>query len=199
MPLSISDSDIKIYNAALAFLGIPEVSSFLEESATANTGNKVYADVIEELISTYPWRFAMQKENLARVAETPPEPWEGFYQLPSKAKMVRNVFIDEYPAPFDVYGRLVSVRVQATSPSVVSAAFTVIPPVSQWPGYFRQAAILQLAARVAMPLTMDFDMAQQYDQRAQFQLMKAKTADAQGRTPGRINTKTFIQARRNRG
>jgi len=196
MVLGVSDTDIKVFNAALAYLGIPEVESFVEGSATAATGNRLYSDALEEILAMYPWRFTMERGDLVRTADTPPEPWEGMYQLPSTAKNVRAVQIDGFNAKFDVYGRLVAVMVQDTSTATVSADYSVMVTPSQWPGYFRQAFVLHLAARLAMPLTMDFDFAAQLDQRAQYQLAKAKNMDAQGRTQSKIDTKAFIRARR---
>jgi|DEB0MinimDraft_12_1074336.scaffolds.fasta_scaffold06674_4 hypothetical protein len=197
--LSVSDSDIKVTNAALSLIGIPPIVSFIENSATADAANRAYADTLEAVISLYPWRFAQETATLVRVADVPPYPWEGFYQLPSDAKNLRTVYIGDFKAPFDVFGRLVAVRVQATSSEVVKATYSVMVNPSEWPGYFREAFIMKLAARLSLPLTMDFDLSGQFEQRSEIQLRRAKSIDAQGRTQPRLDTKAFIRARRTGG
>jgi len=197
--LSVSDSDIKITNAALSLIGIPPIVSFVESSTTADAANRAYADTLEGVLAMYPWRFAQENTNLVRVLDEPPYPWEGFYQLPTKAKNVRNVFIDGNKTKFDIYGRLVAVMVQETSPAEVTAVYSRMVNPSEWPGYFREAFIMRLAARLALPLTMDFDLSNQYDQRAENMLRFAKSIDAQGRTQSKLDTKAFIRARRTGG
>ena len=119
--------------------------------------------------------------------------------MPTAAKNLRNVFVDGFKTKFDVYGRLVAVMVQESSPSTVSAVYSRMVNPSEWTGYFREAFIMRLAARLSLPLTMDFDLASQYDQRSQIMMRQAKSIDAQGRTQSKLDTKAFIRARRTGG
>jgi hypothetical protein len=57
--LSVSNSTIKAMNAALAHIGVPEITSFLDESLPARVGNLLFEDTLENALSQYPWRFAL--------------------------------------------------------------------------------------------------------------------------------------------
>ena len=56
--------------------------------------------------------------------------------------------------------------------------------------------ILQLAASIAMPITQDEQTAGFLNQEAERMMLRARSRDAQGRTPSRLDTKMFVKARR---
>lgn len=195
-PLSVSDSALKAFNAALSLLGLPNISSFLDNNPQARVGNALAGNSIEAMLAEYPWRFARKQETMAASVTTAPAPWESMFTLPAETLLVRSVWDGDQKILFDVFGGEVATMVNTAGAYDVKAEVTYAPSVGQWPGYFRQAAITRLAADVCMPLTQDERFALQLEDKAMRQMAYAKTRDAQGRSPSRIDTKSFIRARR---
>lgn len=189
-------SDIKIFNAALSLLGVPKVGSFLENSSSARVGNQVYADTLEDALSTYPWRFCQNIERIypAAIVDVPPQ-WESIWVMPEECLNIRTVRVDGQIAQFDVFGRHITLNIAADTTATVIAEFTVLTKPSNWAPYFRAAFIAHLCSVIAMPITQDERTAAYWQQQADIKMRKAKTVDAQGRTPARIDTKMFIRAR----
>ena len=195
-PLSVSNSSIKVMNAALAQIGVPEISSFTENTLAAKTGNRLFADILEHELSAYPWRFARDRVALSRLTDTPPPPWTGLYQLPNSALVLHTIYVDDYIDSFDRFGYKIAVNVDSNSTSTVTAEYTNTISAGSWPGYFRRSFIMSLAAAVAMPITQDEQMSLALQKESEIMMARAKSRDAQGRTPSRLDTKLFIKARR---
>jgi len=195
-PLSSSNSSIKVMNAALAELGISPITTFLDNSIAARTGNALFNDILEEALSSYPWRFARDRITLAALPGDAPAPWNGMFALPTSALAVHSIWEDDQKAAFDVYGRKVALMAAFDTSAVIKADVTITVDPSLWPGYFRRAFILKLAAAICMPITQDERTAGFALQRGERSMMQARSRDAQGRTPSRIDTKGFIRARR---
>lgn len=199
MSLSTSQSDIKVFNAALAEIGVPKISSFTQNSIASRTGNAAYADILEEALSAYPWRFARAQIKLTRLDEDAPAPWVAVYALPREALVVHSVREGRQLTQFDVFGRSVAVMTPHASLDQVDAEITQLVKPDNWPGYFRRPFIVYLAASITMPITQDERLAGLMAQKAQAMFAMAKSRDAQGRTPSRIDTKAFIRQRRSSG
>ena len=199
MVLSVSDSTIKVYNAALTRIGVPKVNSFLETSIASRTGNVMFEDILEAGLCEYPWRFATRRVTLIRSGSTPPGEFEGMYTIPTSVRHVQKVYEDDVrSAKFEIFEREVAVNVTATDTTVVSVDGTVMVSPSEWPGYFRQAFIKYLAGEIAMPITQDERLAAGLQQAGAMALAKAASRDSQSRTPPRVDTKMFIRQRRSR-
>ncbi len=201
--LSASDSNTKIMNAALALIGANAITSFLDDSLEARTGNALFEDTLENALSMYPWRFAQRTVLLSRLSETPHDPWEGFYQIPGGMRVVRRVLVGtstvHSDAEFDVFERRVAVKVASTSTELVYAVGTYMVDPGQWPGYFRLPFIQFLASVICVPITQDEDRADMLQRDAQNGFARGASRDSQGRTPQRLDTKSFIRARRSGG
>ena len=195
-PLSISTSSIKILNAALAEIGVEPVGSFSENSIAARTGNTLFSDVLEGALAAYPWRFARDRVEVQRLNETAPAPWSGLYQLPGSALSVHSVYEGDQKTVFDVFGRKIAVMVPDAAPNKVWAEVTAFVDPDQWASHFRRAFTLELAAALAMPITQDERLAGMKRAEARDAMAYAKSRDAQGRSPSRIDTKMFVRARR---
>lgn len=195
-PLSVSNSNIKVMNAALAELGVNPISTFLDNSIAARTGNAMYADVLESALSAYPWRFARDRREMQRLVDAAPPPWESVWQLPAAVLNVVAVYEEDQKVLFDRFGTKIVTMTSEAYGGTLWVEGTVSVDPSLWAGYFRRAFIVALAAAVAMPITQDEGLAAYKSQEARALMEFAKTRDAQGRTPSRIDTKMFIRNRR---
>lgn len=195
-PLSISNSTIKVMNAALVQIGVNSISSFLENSLAARTGNALFADILEAELAGYPWRFARDRVKLSLSDAPPPPPWSAVYQFPTGALAVHAVYEGDQKTIFDRFGQKIVTMTPADPPREIWAEVTMTVGPDQWAGYFRRAFTLALASALVMPLTEDQSLAEKTAQVAAAAMAYARSRDAQGRTPSRIDTKAFVRARR---
>lgn len=197
--LSVSNSDIKVANAALNELGINPITSFTDGNKTARTINMAFADVVEEALSLYPWRFARATRIIQRLSKTPPPEWEGVFGMPTEAVALQKVWVDDGDTKFDTNADGILVNVGASSSAVVKADITIYMTADKWPGFFRRGFIFYLASALAMPLTQDENLAVAMEKKAMARIAVAKSRESQARTAPRIDTKTFIRQRRTGG
>lgn len=203
MVLSVSDSTIKVANAALNLLGVRAITSFEENSIAGRTLNTAFEDALEEATTKYPWRFCTRRVVAQRdefdFNDNLPAPWTGGYVIPYSIRMVRTVYVDDVVVPFDVFERYVAVMVGENSTSVVRVEGVVAVSPQYWPGHFRSAFIAFLAGKIAMPITHDERLADYWIKTGEELLARGASRDSQGRTQQRLNTKMFIRQRRTGG
>lgn len=193
--LEISDSDLDVFNAALAKIGVRAVSSFLENSQAARVGNAIYADELERILTTYPWRFAYAQRAMTRLDIVAPSPWETMWDK-GNLLVVRNVFENDSQTQFEVFADGVATRTSAAFDGTVYGSGTIAVEPERWAGYFRSAFIDHLAGELAMPILQDERIAQAMYNKAEVSMRTAKSRDAQNRTPTRLDTQLFVRARR---
>ncbi|MBE3637357.1 hypothetical protein [Mangrovicoccus algicola] len=195
--LSVSNSTIKVMNAALAELGVPPISSFTENSISARTGNAKFLDTLEGAISAYRWRFAQEVFTLQQSGDVqlPPD-FHSAWRIPREAVAVHVAYANGRRVRWDVLGEDVIIEWPSqTTPAVTVEASAVKAP-EGWPGHFRRYFIPLLAAELAMPITQDESRAVGLFQLAEQRFALAKSRDAQSRSPRRIDTGAFVRARR---
>lgn len=87
-------SSIDISNLALAHLGDEaNITSFTEGSAQAEHCRRYYPMARDALIEKHTWNFAMRRESLALLDETPPPSWLYVYACPTTAVRVVSVLL----------------------------------------------------------------------------------------------------------
>lgn len=194
-PLAVSGTNIKVLNAALALLGVNPVTSFLDDSIAARTGNALFADTLEAALADYPWRFARDRVSLTQLELPAPPPWSAVFQMPSNALSIIAVYEGDQKVLHDVFGGKIAVMSPGEA-SVFWAEITATVGPDGWAGHFRAAFIHVLAGVLAMPLTQDEQLTAYVSRKGETLMLKAKSRDAQGRSPSRVDTKGFIRARR---
>lgn len=196
-PLSTSDSSIKVANAALNEIGHRPITSFVQGGLAARTLNTVFADALEAALSLYPWTFAKRHIAVQRLSADPPAGWDALYQIPGEALVVRTLYLGRRTIPFDIFEDRVAADIGLNTNEDIRIEATVYKEPSAWPGYFRRAFVFDLASQICVPITQDQKMALELQKWATILYSKAKSRDAQGRTSQRLDTQTFIRARRN--
>lgn len=76
-------SEASICNKALTFLGANRISSLDEDSLEAKLCKEHYADVRDDLLRSHPWKFALARVELAKIATAPAFGWDCQFQLPN--------------------------------------------------------------------------------------------------------------------
>jgi len=154
----MADSRVQVASQALARLGEPAISSFAEDSDTAEKVNQLYEPTILQLLSSYDWSFATKRAALEIDASgTPINQWTRAFLMPTlrvervgKPLAVYNSTSLSAPKVFnfEIAGRWI----YADYTEVVIEYISRVPE-TQWPGYFHTLAIEALAATLALPVT----------------------------------------------
>lgn len=147
-----------VASQALARLGEPAISSFLEDTETAEKVNQLYEPTILNLLSRYQWVFASKRAALAiDGGKTPANEWTyGFLMPTARTEMVGQPYrvynSTAVSAPeffeYELEGRYV-----LTNATTIVIEYTQRLAESLWPGYFERLAVEALASVLALPVT----------------------------------------------
>ncbi len=154
--MSISKEDVA--SQALARLGEPAISSFEEDSDTAEKVNQLYEPTVLQLLGSHDWHFATQRRTLSEdAAGTPVNEWTRAFLLPTlrtervgKPLSVFNSSQVNAPQFFDYE---LQERWLMTNATTIVVEFVARANEAQWPGYFQTLAVEALAAVLALPVT----------------------------------------------
>lgn len=153
-----TDSKEDVASQALARLGEPAISSFEEDSDTAEKVNKLYEPTILQLLSSYDWSFATKRASLPiDAAGTPINEWTRAFLMPTlrtdrvgKPLAVYNSTSLRAPKVFEFE---ISDRWIFSDYDTLVIEYIYRVPESMWPGYFHTLAIEAVAATLALPVT----------------------------------------------
>ena len=84
----MSDTAITLCTKALIKIGAKSITSFEEETAEAEVANQLYEPCLQNLLASYPWRFALTQKNLARLTDNPVADYQYAYHLPNDCVLV---------------------------------------------------------------------------------------------------------------
>ena len=178
-----------IVSQALIMIGEAPISSFTEGTGGLVAGN-IYATTRDDLLTAYRWRFAMRKNSLSRLVDTPRNEWEYAFQLPSDLLML----VRTYPnSTYEVYRDFLY-----SNNASVDIDYVYRPDVGFFPAYFVKALIYKLAEEMAISITNNQGLAERMEMRATKALAKATYVDSQGRPADPIVSRPFIDVRRGR-
>jgi len=91
--MAAGDTALTICSDALLMLGAKPISSFDEGTDEASVANRLYSDIKNQAIVTYPWSFSFKKTSIARLITTPTNEYRYEYQLPGdRLAAPRNVY-----------------------------------------------------------------------------------------------------------
>lgn len=154
----MTDSRVDVASQALARLGEPSISSFEEDSDTAEKVNQLYEPTVLQLLGSYDWSFATRRKELSEdAAGTPINEWKRAFLMPTlrtervgKPLSVFNTTERRAPQVFDyeIQGRWLF-----TDFETIVVEYIGRVPEAEWPGYFHTLAIEALASTLALPVT----------------------------------------------
>lgn len=154
----MASSKEDVASQALARLGEPSISSFDENTETAEKVKQLYETTIQGLLSSYEWVFASARVALNKDgAKAPANEWSFGFLLPSqRVDLVGNPYRFYNSAAlrspeffdYELEGRHV-----LTNSDVMLIEYTERKAESAWPGYFEKLAVEALASTLALPVT----------------------------------------------
>jgi len=191
-------SDIALCGGALIRLGAEPITGFADGTAEADIANALYPMVRDGMLSAYPWSFATAQRSLAQLSGVPVADFAFAYQLPSD--FLRALSLGRGGAGLSAAtGRGAEYRVHErrihTNVEMPVLTYVFRPAESAFPPYFDKALTDKLSAEFCLPITENTARADLLHKLAEQSFQQAKTADAQGQSPGRIEDFALIDAR----
>jgi len=164
-------TDIEIASQALTLLRADTISSFSQGTNEAEICDLLYASHIQYILSIYPWTFATKKRMLNQDTTDPINEYTYSHIIPSEALLIWAVFntdaVGATPVrDYDVYSDGASARRIFSNHPALYADYVIYPDENAWPAYFTQFAIVSFAARLAVPVTGNADLAAYYEKEA---------------------------------
>ena len=81
--MATGDTKLSICSDSLIMLGASPLSSFSEGTDAAQICDRLYDDMLVQLLCKFPWSFTLKKSQLARLADAPASEWTFAYALPA--------------------------------------------------------------------------------------------------------------------
>ena len=184
---------IAVAQKACALIGMQPITAFTDDSSEAIVLNAIYDEIVESELAGYPWRFAMAQRTLNRLVSVPASRWDAAYQIPSDILMVRAVTVSDNTIEFDRYDDNIYCDAGVNDTVVLDGTYRVLE--TDWPAFFRLGIEYRLAAALASGVSMQADMAQLFDEKAELQIRKAKHIDAASQTTRKVNLNRLVNAR----
>ena len=180
-------SDIDNASNALQMIGAGSISSFDDPGAGAAVAKALYEPLLTAMLTDTYWRFAMKKQSLNRLSQTPNNEFKYAYQIPTDSLKVERV----YPRIFyKIYRDLIY-----TDASTIDIDYVYRPETSLIPSYFTLAFTYKLASEFALSVTDDVAKNGLYEQKFREAQGKAFTADAQQNPQTPIQDHPFTDVR----
>jgi len=189
---------------ALSMLGAQNIASLTEGSTEARAANQFYALSRDELLASYPWRFAQKQITLAQIINDKAGAWGFAYQMPVdclKIGLVRppygaGALIDEgVLATLAFSYSLEAGKIYSHIDKAVLLYTGVQENTSLYSALFVEALATKIAARLAMPLTKSMEIQGRLVQLAQMSVSAAMAADANQTAHFDQGVGDFIKAR----
>ncbi len=192
----MSDSKFDICSKALVLVGANTITSFTESTTESKVASQLYESTLENMLTRTRWRFATTQAQLSRATAAPTARWDAKYAVPSGTMIIHTVTVGDNPINYDRYGD--DIYCNASSTDTVVADYTFQPSEANFPPYFKQALVFELASLFAGAIARNDSLSTLYQNRAIAQLAIAKAQDAQAQTTRRVDVDRF-RNRRNTG
>ena len=192
----MADSKFNICSQALVLVGANTITSFSENTTESKVANQLYESTVENMLTRSRWRFAAKQAQLSRSTETPTARWSAKYSIPSNALLIHTITVNDNVIEYDRYQD--EIHCDASSSDIVVADYTIQPSEANFPPYFKQALIFELASLFAGAIARNDSLSNLYQNRAITQMAIARAQDSQAQTTRKVDTTRF-RNRRNTG
>ena len=166
--MASGDTKLSICSDALIMLGASPLSSFSDGTDAAQICDRLYDDLKDSLIASYPWSWSFKKVQLAQLAETPINEWKYYYQLPGdRLSGVRAVFNSSASGmrPIQRGWEILQDRLM-TSEDQIWIDYQYSPTEALLPTYFVLLLKYAMAADIAETVTDQITKADYFERKA---------------------------------
>ena len=189
----MANSKFDICNKALVLVGANTITSFNQSTTESKVANNLYESTLENLLTRCRWRFASKQKQLSKNTTNPDARYESSYAMPNDALVIHTVTVADDVIKYDRYGQ--NLFTDTTSSDTVIADYTFQPSESDFPPYFKQTLVFELASLFAGAIARNDQLSELYHKRSIAQLAIAKGLDAQAQTTRRMEVERFRNVR----
>jgi hypothetical protein len=190
-------TDIDICNRALARVGSDvQLASLTDNTAEATVCAREYPETFASAL-TVPggkpmrWSFATTQKALTRLSTTPVARFAYAWQIEANTLIIHAVLVNSIPIEFTRLDDMIYCDADAD----VVAEYTFQPDEAALPSFFADALATDLAAKVALGLNRDIELADKLARQAEMQWAAARAADSQARSSRRVRANRLAMAR----
>lgn len=180
-------SDIDIASNALVLIGANPINSFDEPGAGAAAAKALYEPTLLAMLTRTYWRFAIKKQSLNLLSQTPLNEFQYAFQLPTDNLKVLKTYPRSW---YKIYRDLIYSNTQS-----LAIDYVFRPETSGIPDYFVFALQYKLAADFALSVTDDLNKNALFEEKFQLALAEAYAADAQQNPQTPIVDQPFTDVR----
>ena len=188
--MAAGDTILSICSRALLAIGADEISSFEDGTIEAKVAKAKYDTAKKDLLALYFWTFSLSESYLARSADEELTIYKYLYALPEDC--LRAVTVREDSYNIDYTFRKGMINTDADKPILLYVADC---KEEFLPSYFISLLIDRLARDFLIPITGKEEQYKIFDTIYQTNFATAKSADAQAKTPRKLNTNLLIGIR----
>ena len=189
----MADSKFDICSKALVLVGANTVTSFTENTTESKVSSQLYESTLEALLTRTRWRFASKQVTLSKLTTDPTARYDAAYSLPADALIIHTVTVADDVIKYDRYGGQIFTNTSSTD--TVVADYTFQPSESDFPPYFKQTLVFELASLYAGAIARNDQLSELYHKRSIAQLAIAKAIDSQAQTTRRMEVDRFKNVR----
>jgi len=173
-------SETDIANVALRLVGGTRITSLTQATPNANAVNDIYTEIRDNMLE-FPWNFATQRVELARLSTSPSFGYDHAYALPADWLYTISVHDND-----GGYGTIDYREEQVANQKVISTDHSSVyltyvkreTDPNIMPASFRVALASTLARNLAIPLANSNVLEDQLAARSEKDLARAKSIDA---------------------
>lgn len=188
----MSISAIALCSKGLLKIGTNSISSFEDGTTESEVAQSLYPGVRDAFLSSYPWNFATAEISLSQLVGEPVAGFSYAYQLP--ADFLRALSAGDALQSRGMNYRILEKRLHSNDQKVI-LRYIFRPRPENFPPWFSQLIITQLASEFAIPIADSVSKMEAYAKSADKLFQSAKLIDSQ-ETPAEIiesNTLTSVR------
>ena len=178
----------EVCSRAAVLVGLEPITSFndtdRDEVVAAAT---LYETVVANCLTAYPWRFASGEMILERATDDPLDRYENAWHYPQldngRALQLEMICQNDLPIRYDIVKNLIYSSADGDTDTVAHYQYRVEE--AYWLPQFTLYVIYEMAATFADSITRNAKQISAFQQKAEVQFRRAKTRDAQSKTPKR--------------
>lgn len=154
-------TSVSIVQEAMRRIGAIPIQSFDAQGPAAGTPEGIFNSVLETTLGSYPWHHRKKTGQLVQLTDPPARGWQYQYKLPAERIGPPRAYYDSKDNAFNSNGGRPVTRFQLegdrvwTDCSELWAEYPVIPPVTHWPGYFKEVMIKACMLEFALSIRED--------------------------------------------
>jgi len=180
-------TDIDISSNALQLIGSKSITSFTEPGAGARVASALYETTLIALLTDTYWRFAMKKQSLNLLSQTPANDFQFAHQIPTDSLKI-------YKVDPNCFYKIYEDKIFSNQNTLI-ADYIFRPDTTLLPSYFVLAFTYKLASDFALAVTDNEKKNALFEGKFQAAISRAFGADAQQNPQTPIVDQPFTDVR----